>query len=132
MDLNFNIPCVVLLTLLLTSERKDKKSSVHVCGNRVQDLGYEYWKQERKCEERDGLLCTGGGCRLRVFLTFQINSASRHGELFQLQADNFARHSSRGSLRTSAREEQGWRIVVWLMKEGRAPAKWQHFGYISY
>jgi hypothetical protein len=74
MVLNFNIPCVVLLTLLLTSERKDKKSSVHVCGNGVKDLGYEYWNQERKCEERDGLLCTGGGCRLQVFLTFQINS----------------------------------------------------------
>lgn len=32
--LNFTIPCEVLLTLLLTSERWGKENSVHVCGNR--------------------------------------------------------------------------------------------------
>lgn len=59
--LNFNIPCEVLLTILVTAERKDKENSVHVCGNREKGLGYEYWKHRIKWEERDGLRCTGGG-----------------------------------------------------------------------
>jgi hypothetical protein len=59
---NFNIPCEVLLTILVTSERKDKENSVHVCGNGEKGLGYEYWKHGIKCEERDELLCTGGDC----------------------------------------------------------------------
>lgn len=59
--LNFNIPCEVLLTILVTAERKDKENSVHVCGNREKGLGYEYWKHGIKCEERDGLRCTGVG-----------------------------------------------------------------------
>lgn len=109
--LNFNIPCEVLLTILVTAERKDKENSVHVCGNREKGLGYEYWKHGIKCEERDGLRCTGGGWLQALSFSDVPNKL---GFALGWAAPIAATHSSRGNPVTSAGEKGERRVMACL------------------